>query len=326
MPEVAPARSAFLNRGSFQWQIAVFCRNEEHRIAGCLKSISAAIGSRSARITLIVNGSTDRSEKNAIEVRREIAAPVEIFRIGYADKSHAINSVFYDRQIRLDAEAYFFVDGYVTIGTHALTAMADSLGHNSLAVAASGVACNGRTMSRNNQLQPADGGVLRGAFYALRPAFIQRIVEQRIRLPIGLYRGDGLLNSMAAHDLDSLGKPWLDGRILTVPDATFEIDSLSIFRLQDLRRQFQRKVRQMRGKLESEAVKKVIYSRGYAALPSSADDLIGEFLAANPLPRVPLADRPFMSLALRQLRTASTPDESSLRAIRVSESNYEAVA
>ena len=306
-----------MNRRPFEWQIAVFCRNEETRIADCLKSISAAIGSRTAQITLILNGSTDSSEKNALAMRREIAVPFEIFRIAYPDKSHAINSVFYDRQIRLDAEAYFFVDGYVTIGAPALTAMADGLGSSSLAVAASGIACNGRTMSRQHQLRSGDGGVLRGAFYALRPAFIERIVQQRIRLPIGLYRGDGLLNSMAAHNLDSLGQPWLDRRILTVPEATFEIDSLSIFRLQDLRRQFQRKVRQMRGKLESEAVKKVIYSRGYAALPSSADDLIGEFLAANPLPRVPLAERPFMSLALRQLRTASAPDENSLRAIKV---------
>ena len=257
---------------------------------------------------------------------REIAAPVEIFRIDYPDKSHAINSVFYDRQIRLDAGTYFFVDGYVTIGTDALAALADSLGHGSLAVAASGIACNGRTMSKSNQLQPADGGVLRGALYALRPAFIERIVEQRIRLPIGLYRGDGLLNSMAAHDLDCLSQPWLDRRILTVPAATFEIDSLSVFRFRDLRRQFQRKVRQIRGKLESEAVKKVIYSRGYAALPRFADDLIREFLAANPLPRVPFGDRPFMGMALRQLRTASKPDESSLRAIRVSASSYEAVA
>ena len=315
-----------MNRGPCEWQIAVFCRNEEHRIADCLKSISAAIGSRSARITLIVNGSTDGSEKNALAAQREIAAPIEIFRIRYGDKSHAINSVFYDRQIRLDADAYFFIDGYVTIGTHALTAMADGLGHSSIAVAASGVARNGRTMSRNNPLQPADGGVLRGALYALRPGFIERIVQRRIRLPIGMYRGDGLLNSMAAHDLDSLGQPWLDRRILTVPEATFEIDSLSVFRLQDLRRQFQRKVRQMRGRLESEAVKKVIYSRGYNALPRFADDLIREFLAENPVPRVPLADRPFMALALRQLRTASTPDESNLRAIRLSESNCEAAA
>ena len=315
-----------MKRGRFEWQIAVFCRNEEHRIADCLKSIAAAIGSRSAQITVVVNGSTDASERNALAARREIAVPVEIFRIDYPDKSHAINTVFYDRQIRFDAGTYFFVDGYVTVGTYALTKLADSLALDSLAVAASGIACNGRTMSRQNQLRPTDGGVLRGALYALRPTFIERIVEQRIRLPIGLYRGDGLLNSMAAHDLDSLGQPWQDRRILTVPAATFEIDSLSLFRTRDLRRQFQRKVKQMRGKLESEAVKKVIYSRGYTALPRFADDLIREFLAANPLPRVPFGDRPFMGMALRQLRTASKPDESSLRAIRVSASSYEAVA
>jgi len=301
----------------YEWQIAVFCHNERGRIAACLRSISAAIGSRRALITLIVNGSTDGSEAAALAVREDLGAPAQIFRIDHADKSNAINRFLYDRTFRAEAGLYFFVDGSVTIGTQALAATAARLAACPFALAATGVASNGRTATPRQQAAIEAGGVLRGQFYALRPEFIARMVDGGLRLPIGLYRGDGLLNSMAAHDLDALGQPWTASRLIGVAEATFEIDALSMFRPRDLRRQFNRKIRQMRGRLENAAVKQVIYAGGYAALPMFADDLIREFLAANPVPPVSLADRPFMALALRHHRAASRPDAERLRPHRI---------
>jgi glycosyltransferase involved in cell wall biosynthesis len=296
-----------------EWQIGVFCHNERGRIGACLASISAAIGSRRARITVIVNGSTDGSVAAARAASAGIGTPVQIFSIPHADKSNAINCFLLDRRLRADASMYFFVDAYVTIARDAFSAMAARLAERPGAMAATGIAANGRTEPRSRQATVEVGGVMHGQLYALRPDFIARMVAGGIRLPIGLYRGDGLLGSMAAHDLDALGQPWLNSRLIGVPEATFEIDALSLFRVRDLRRQFRRKVRQTRGRLENEAIKSVIYTRGYAALPSFADDLIREFLAVHPMPRVPLPDHPFLVLAVRHLRTAARPDQESLQ-------------
>ena len=38
---------------ALDWQIAVFCQNEQGRVASCLKSISTAVGLRRALITLL---------------------------------------------------------------------------------------------------------------------------------------------------------------------------------------------------------------------------------------------------------------------------------
>lgn len=300
-----------------EWQVAVFCHNERERIAACLSSVAAAIGSHCGLITVISNGSTDGSEAAAQAAAASLGVPIEVFRIEHADKASAINSFLYQPMLRGDAELYFFVDGYVTVGPTALSATALRLGQCPRAVAASGVAISGRTATRSTQRAVEVGGVMHGQFFCLKPEFVRRMVDQGIRLPVGLYRGDGLLGSMAAHDLDAVGQPWVDGRLIGVADAQFAIDALSPFRPRDLRRQFRRKIRQMRGKLENAAIKKVIYARGYAALPASADDLIRDFLAEHPGPPVSLLDQPFMRLALRQLRRSTRPDPETLLPHRV---------
>jgi len=293
------------------WQVAVFCHNERRRIAACLASVAAAIGTRRGVITLLLNGSTDGSEAAALAVLRGLGAEAQVFTIAYADKSNAINVFLHD--LRADAGLYVFVDGSVTIGPGAIAAAEARLAACPDALAASGVAGNGRTEVRTNRACVEVGGILRGQFFALRPDFVGRMVAGGIRLPVGLYRGDGLIGSMAAHDLDAPGKPWENRRIVGVPEAVFDIDALSPFRLRDLRRQFGRKIRQMRGRLENAAIKQIVHARGYAALPAYADDMIADFLAKHPVPAVALADRPFMALALAQHRAAIRPDPADLQ-------------
>jgi len=297
------------------WQVAVFCHNERGRIASCLASVAAAIGTRPGLITLLLNGSTDCSEAAALAARAGLGVELQIFTIPHADKSNAINVFLHE--LRTNAGLYAFVDGSVTIGREAIAAAEARLAACPDALAASGVAGNGRTETRTNRAAVERGGILRGQFFALRPAFVERMVAGGIRLPVGLYRGDGLIGSMAAHDLDAQGKAWDNGRVIGVADAVFDIDALSMLSAGDLRRQFRRKIRQMRGKVENAAIRQIVYAHGYAALPAYADDMIEEFLARNPPPSVPLADRPFMALALAQHRGARRPDAPSLQPRRI---------
>jgi hypothetical protein len=298
---------------SIEWQVAVFCHNERGRIAACLASIAAAIGQRRGSVTLLLNGSTDGSEAAALAAAAALP-DVQVFRIPYADKSNAINLFIHD--LRAPAGLYIFVDGSVIIGRDAIAATEARLAACPGALAASGVAGNGRTEVRTNRAAVEAGGILRGQFFALRPSFVERIAAAGIRLPIGLYRGDGLLGSMAAHDLDA-STPWENSRLIGVAEAVFTIDALSPFRPSHLRRQFMRKIRQMRGRLENAAIREIIYARGYAALPAYADDMIASYLAAHPLPQVPLADRPFMALALAQHRAAGRPASADLQPTKI---------
>ena len=290
----------------WDWHISVVCQNEAKRIEACLQHIAKAIGSRHALVTLNVNGSTDDSDAIAQRTASDCGMALEVYRTEAADKSNALNQFIHAQ--RRPARMYVFVDGYVVISPSALFDLDACLTAHPHAMAATGVCSNGRTMVAATATTLTRGGLLHGQLHALRPEFLDRMVEQNIRLPIGLYYGDGLIGSMAMHNLDPVGQPWDTDRIVGVASATYEIAALSVFKLRDLRRQFQRKLRQMRGRLENEAIKTIIYQNGYAALPSHANDLVRDYLRESPAPHTGLLHRPFMALTLRQIRSAQKPD------------------
>jgi hypothetical protein len=120
---------------------------------------------------------------------------------------------------------------------------------------------------------------------------------------------------MAMHDLDPLHIDWDDGRIGGDPRATYEIPELSLFRPADLKRQYQRKIRQMRGRLENLAIRGIVYQHGYEGLPAWSDEMILSFVAQHGLPPASPVDRFFRRLALRQVRAANRPDPARLEPV-----------
>ena len=288
---------------AYDWHIAVFCHNEGERLAECIRAINSAVlsANRRALITVVLNGQTDDSLKWAELARRESPCQTEIRQHPLADKSAAINRFFYD--YRVEASCYFCIDGYVVIEPQSLAVLSDALDATPEARIASGRASNGRTMARRTELGVRFGGDVSGGLYAVRPEFLNRIVAAGLRLPVGLYRGDGLLGAFARHDLDACNEPVRE-RAIGVGNARFAILSLSVMRPRDVARQMRRKVRQMRGLIENAAIREVTSRQGFGGLPSNADAMMRHYLVANPVPRVSLLDRPFMRLALRRLTTA----------------------
>lgn len=141
---------------NWDWNVAVFCRNEQASIGHCIESIAAAIGARRGLITLIVNGSTDDSADVALEAARRCGASIAIYTIPHGDKANAMNRFYYD--LREQAAFYFFVDAYAKIGPNALAELEDCLATRPGIVAATGVAANGRTMHRHTEPTLKDGG------------------------------------------------------------------------------------------------------------------------------------------------------------------------
>lgn len=281
------------------WNVAVYCLNEADRLQGCLASIVGAMGKRRYVITVIFNGTTDGGPDIARAFAKS-GASVEIWRIGTPDKANAINRFLHE--LRRPARLYAAIDGYVWIGSDAFGAMETRLAETPHAHVMSGSAITGRSMIRFTAETLAEGGRLHGQFHALRPEFVEGIVARGIKLPIGVYFGDGLLNSMAAHSLNAMGTPWDKSRSQGAAGATYQLPTLSPFRLNDLRRFFRRKVRQQRGRIQSEAIKEVIYRGGYEALPEDSHVMELDYLSRHALPATRLLDRPFQRLALRQIQ------------------------
>ena len=297
------------------WNVAVYCQNEEKRLQGCLERVITALTGRPALITVILNGSRDRS----LEIARRVATaggPIEIFQICSGDKSNAINQFIYT--LRSPARVYGAVDGYAYIASASFRAMEERLEADARAVAVTGICANGRTMNLATQNTLTVGGQLHGQLHAFRRDFFDRMVARRIKLPIGTYWGDGLLGSMAAHNLDALSQPWENSRIAGVAAATYEIPMLSPLKFDDVRRQLRRKVRQMRGQIQNAAISELIYRVGYEDLPEDADEMVEYFLANHALPKVGRLDRMFRMLAIREIRRTPEREPASLVAHRVS--------
>lgn len=264
---------------------------------------------------MIVNGSTDDSAAVALDAARRLAVPLVVWSIPHGDKANAINQFIY--RLREPAASYIFLDAYVKIGPSAFTALEECFATRPAAMAATGVAINGRTMRDHMLPTLNEGGRLHGQLHALRPDFIGRFVARKLSIPIGLYYGDGLMGSMAMHDLDPVNIEWGQWRIASSPIATYEIPELSPFRGRDLRRQFHRKVRQMRGRLENLAIRSIVYDSGYEGLPEYADDMVNAYLSAHGPPRVAGLDRIFQSLAIRQMRAQPRPGAKDLEAVAI---------
>lgn len=283
------------------WNVAVYVMNEGARLKGCLDSVASALPKGRALITVILNGSQDNSI-DIVQAAAKSGQPVEAFQIAAADKSNAMNQ--FNHVLRSPARAYAGLDGYVHVEAGSFAAMQRRLDNDPHAMAVAAISTTGRTMRHMGAEALRTGGRLSGQMYALRPDFLDRMVSRNIRLPVGLYRGDGLLNSMVCHNLDALDASWDNTRVPAMADAAFALPTLSIFNLQDIKRQYRRKIRQMRGTIENAAIKSIIYKSGYEGLPDSADAMIRSHLAVHGAPVASRLDRPFLRMAIQQVTGA----------------------
>lgn len=290
---------------TFLWSVVVIARNEADRLESCLDHIVNELRDRSACVTVILNGTRDRSAEIAQRFVAGVTIPSQAFDIPFADKSNAWNQYVYG--IAPEASMHTFVDGYAYAAPGSLDALATALAADPNAHAATGMPSGTPGAAAQHEGMLRDGG-LHGSLHALRDDFLQRIRTHGLRIPVGLYRGDGLIGSIAMHNCDSAVCPWDRNRVALVPEATWRAREIN---LKTLVRHLRRQVNQARGKLESGAIKSVIYPHGFAALPRFADEMLRDYVASHPEAqpdRTDLAGR----LALRQLARPRAPSDTDL--------------
>lgn len=293
----------------YRWAVVLFARNEAARITGAIKAIEQAFRGHNAHLTVLVNGSSDATASLAKEQLAGMAMDHAGFSIAHGCKSNAINRFIH--HIRPQADFYLFTDATVTIEREVPAHFEQAFTADATIEAVSGLPRNGRG-ARAMRIQARTAPKLYGQMFAVRGPAIERLAAMDRRLPIGLYRGDGLLSGFIMHETDGVmhGEP--APRILTIPEAGWSIKSLSPFNLDDIKTAFNRRVRQSRGRLENLAWNAIIWNKGFGALPAHADDMILDWLSRNRLPAASPIELFFRHLALRAVRNSHRPDEASL--------------
>ena len=263
--------------------VAVFARNEAAGLQDCLRALDVALDGQDASLTVVLNGTTDDS---AGAVRRFAGAarhPVRLFDIPFADKSNAWNQYVHALAPSggQGTALHVFVDAYATVTPGSIRALAAALAETPRALAAAALPSCGRSApAQRSQMRRSPS--LHGSLHALRGDFLDRVRAAGIRLPVGLYRGDGLIGSLVVHDLDAVANPWNIDRIVLAEAATWTVAPLSPFRPRDLQRLWNRRIQQARGGFEDAALRECIYSDNLTGLPPFADQMVADWLVRNP--------------------------------------------
>jgi glycosyltransferase involved in cell wall biosynthesis len=301
--------SQVISGGNLEWCIAVFARNEEVRISDCLTAIAKAAEGVRVHVMLIINGSSDRTAETALALLPSLGLQASIYTIWIGCKSNAMNVLIHD--LRPKAKIYFFVDATSFVEPDALHALAVALDERSGIMAVSGLPINGRGAARMRQ-GALDSSKLFGQMFALRQSCLEELVMRGRRLPIGLYRCDGLFVGFICWETDGVAHEHSMPRIATIPAAEWRIRPISWFRWQDIKVGFNRLVRQGRGRLENQSWNSILWTQGFGALPRFADDMILEWIKTHQPRKEPFPDRFFTWLALRRVRRWHQPDEAAL--------------
>jgi glycosyltransferase involved in cell wall biosynthesis len=292
-----------------EWCIAVFARNEEARIGDCLTAIAKATDGVRVRIILIVNGSSDGTAETAVGMARSLGHQASVYTIAFACKSHAMNVFIHD--LRPAAKIYFFVDATTFVEPNALRALADALNGRSDISAVSGLPINGRAAARMRR-DAMQSSKLFGQMFALKQSCLDELAMRGRRLPIGLYRCDGLFVGFICWETDGVAHERAMPRVATIAEAEWRIRPISWYRWNDAKAGFNRLVRQARGRLENQSWNPILWTQGFGALPRFADEMILDWLKTSRPRRESLPDRFFTWLALRRIRRWRRPDEAAL--------------
>ena len=296
-----------------EWSVAVFARNSANELLPCLEGLAVAAAGRRARITVLLNDTTDHSADVVRGFARDASVEVDVQQITFGDKSNAWNQFIH--AVRPEAQTYFFVDSYAVPAAGALAALDQALQDAPWANAAAAVPSSGRSAAATRASMMRTPA-LHGSLFALRGGFVRRLAASGLRLPAGLYRGDGLIGSFVVNDLDGRTFAWNLKLISVAPDATWTVTPVS-----KLRRPWQiwsRLQRQARGLMEDQAIKELTYHKGFERLPRYADAMIESWMAADPATRRPSWRRnPLGWLAARKLQPHREPDDQALTARRL---------
>ncbi|WP_180126206.1 hypothetical protein [Rhodoferax sp. BLA1] len=278
-----------MNTRQRPWTVVIFaCRESLSQLRQTLDAAKVSATS-CAVIHVLINGNSalasafaqDLTQRQVSSTKDEGGPAVQVWSIPLGDKANAWNQ--YIHQIWAGEEIAFFIDGYVRVKANAIELLGHAVINNDHALGGSGVPTMGRTAMALRQDIITNLG-FHGNFCCIKGAAIRQMRDQHIRLPMGLYRTDGLMRAILVYSLDPGRHAWDESRIHVHPDATWQIDPAHWWHIQDVHAFFKRYFRQLRGTLENAALKDHLTRRrrSPAELPATARNLVLEWAMRYP--------------------------------------------
>jgi len=249
--------------------VAVFAYNEEDGIIACLDAIGACAGEAEVTVHVLINGSTDGTERLVRGYRPNGFAlrPVVIKR---GDKANAWN-VYTHEIAPEDAAVHVFTDGDMQMAPGSIAGFVERFAAEPEANGCAGLPITGRSREQFRR-KLREKREMAGNLYALRAGCVMAFRQRGVRLPVGMFGEDGLVATLVKYDLDTLG-PRRDERIALSERGGFAYASLSPLRPADWRIYRNRRMRYAVRRQQANMLYPLLFSKGVQAMPAHVVDL-----------------------------------------------------
>ncbi|MHA7881224.1 MAG: glycosyltransferase family A protein [Saccharospirillum sp.] len=228
------------------YSVVTFAYNEGATIGHTLRSVLANTDGRLQHLTVIANGCTDDTADQAKAVLVKANLPCTLVEIDLGDKCNAWNT--YVHQYLPDTEAHFFVDSDVTFSAQAFPILFDALMADDSKNAVTGLPLSGRNQAQYVELATRYS-CLFGNLYGLKHDFAKRLVQKKIRLPIGLNWIDAQITKLVNDNL-AYDKSDYQHRVTFVKGVGYQFPSLKPWKKTDRRLYINRICRYKAGQLQ----------------------------------------------------------------------------
>ena len=308
------------------WSVVIFSSRET--LPQLRQTLDAALlaSGAGACVHVLVNGNATLAQALASAIAGEHKSGTfpasysnaQVWSIPFGDKANAWNQFIHE--IWRGEEIAFFIDGYVRLNADAIELLGNAVAANPKALGGTGVPTVGRSAAALRHDLITNTG-FHGNFCCITGGTIHQMREMQIRLPIGLYRTDGLMGALLSYALDPGTHVWEDSRIHVHPQASWQTEQAKWWRIKDLRAYAKRALRQARGNLEKAAFADHLVNRlcSPAALPATASEMVLEWAARCPDDFKPLVQgRLLVRVAYKSLLKAPDVAPGNLKPLNVS--------
>ena len=268
-----------------RWGVVLFAARETpDAMRQTIAAAQLAVAEQTT-IDVLVNGNASLATAVVALLAAPKAAPangrLRVWSIPHGDKANAWNQ--YVHHIWAAEELVFFVDGYARVQPDALQLLGNAVMGSDFALGGSGVPTVGWSADvlRANMLK---NGGMHGNLCCVKGTALASMKQRGIRLPVGLYRTDSLMETWLVYDLDPIANKWDDARVLVHGRATWGMDEGRVWHPSSVLAHWRRKLRQAQGNLEMRAFKDFFVTRPQLPerLPATSRALVANWMVQCP--------------------------------------------
>lgn len=279
---------------SESYSVVTFAYNEEKTIAQTIRSILVNCDDRLTRLTVVANGCTDQTVEVAKTSMEIAAVPCEVVELSLGDKCNAWNEYVYNHLPK--ADVHFFVDSDVTFTNQAFPKLFEQLMSSPEKNAVTGLPQTGRNIRQYRELATRYS-CLFGNLYGLKNEFVQRLAEQKIRLPIGLSWIDAQITKLVNDNLE-YHKNDYQPRVTFVEGVGYRFDSLKPWKPEDIQLYINRICRYKTGQLQEPYLDALPFTEWPSTMNDINRDILRNGVTLTALGKV----APFRYKVLERLR------------------------